>query len=122
MNKEILVKLLDRGSRKHSWHLPTYPSGHINWYADETLETILGQIRAAREEAAYLLGLANDAYLEVEPIVTQLTTCCVTGKRVEEGFLTVQCLFCNGYVSEGYYVTDKEGYVLCDNCMEADYD
>lgn len=55
---KAIVRLIDRGEWKHSWHLPKSEGGSIDWWHPGTLERVKQEKEEAIKEAAELLSLA----------------------------------------------------------------
>lgn len=55
--RESVMRLIDRGEWKHSWHLPRTSSG-IDWWHADTIKRVKDEREAAIRQANALLTLA----------------------------------------------------------------
>ena len=56
--RDKVLALIDRGEWKHSWHVPKYEDGRINWWSNELRQKVIEEKEAAIRHAHALLGLA----------------------------------------------------------------
>lgn len=57
-----VLRFMDRGSWKHSWHLPQR-HGRVDWLDQRSIDRVRDQVAEAREGARWLLNEAHAAEL-----------------------------------------------------------
>ena len=57
--QHTVLRLLDRGAWKHSWHLPKDRYGYIDWWHPNTIMKVRREKEIAIKEAIELLKLAE---------------------------------------------------------------
>jgi len=64
--REEIVKIIDRGNWKSSWHLPKDKNGYIDWFSKETEQRVLKLINEARESGLNLTLEAHSLLNKIE--------------------------------------------------------
>lgn len=68
LRKKDIIRLIDRGSWKHSWHLDKDSYGEIDWASPANIENFANLISNAEEELKQLVTKINNAKTALEII------------------------------------------------------